>query len=102
MVLCQLIVIKVNMASASGNVSSNRCKILIIGAGMAGLSAASHLVKNGVTDFKILEAKNRIGGRIVSINTGRHNLTNVFILFMMLPAVHCCLTNFAVLSASSL
>jgi len=52
------------MAYASENLSSNRCKILIIGAGMAGLSAASHLVKNGVTDFKILEARNRIGGRI--------------------------------------
>jgi len=64
----------VNMASASGTVQSNRCKILIIGAGMAGLSAASHLVKNGVTDFKILEARNRIGGRIVSINTGIPNL----------------------------
>jgi monoamine oxidase len=65
---------KVNMASASGNIASNRCKILIIGAGMAGLSAASHLVKNGVTDFKILEARNRIGGRIVSTNTGIPNL----------------------------
>lgn len=99
--LCQLIIIKVNMASASENISSNRCKILIIGAGMAGLSAASHLVKNGVTDFKILEARNRIGGRIVSTNTGRHNLTSVFTLVMILPAVQCCLTNFAVLSVLS-
>jgi monoamine oxidase len=62
------------MAAGSGNSGSNRCKILIIGAGMAGLSAASHLVKNGVTDFKILEARNRIGGRIVSTNTGIPNL----------------------------
>ena len=65
---------RVKMASAIGAVQSNRCKILIIGAGMAGLSAASHLVKNGVTDFKILEARNRIGGRIVAINTGIPNL----------------------------
>ncbi|GFG38328.1 hypothetical protein Cfor_01739 [Coptotermes formosanus] len=62
------------MAAGSGNSGSNRCKILIIGAGMAGLSAASHLVKNGVTDFKILEARNRIGGRIVSTNTGSHKI----------------------------
>ncbi|XP_069679727.1 spermine oxidase [Periplaneta americana] len=62
------------MASAAENITSNRCKILIIGAGMAGLSAASHLVKNGVTDFKILEARNRIGGRIVSTNTGNHKI----------------------------
>jgi monoamine oxidase len=66
------------MASASERIYSNRCKILIIGAGMSGLSAASHLVKNGVTDFKILEARNRIGGRIVSTNTGRHNLACIF------------------------
>ena len=58
------------MASAAESFANNRCKILIIGGGMAGLSAASHLVKNGVTDFKVLEARNRIGGRIVSINTG--------------------------------
>ncbi|PSN57820.1 hypothetical protein C0J52_04398 [Blattella germanica] len=62
------------MASASGIITNNRCKILIIGGGMAGLSAASHLVKNGITDFKILEARNRIGGRIVSINTGCHKI----------------------------
>lgn len=37
---------------------------------MAGLSAANHLIKNGVTDFKILEARGRIGGRIVSIDIG--------------------------------
>ncbi|GAB0093068.1 peroxisomal N(1)-acetyl-spermine/spermidine oxidase [Sergentomyia squamirostris] len=44
------------------------CKVLIVGAGAAGLSSANHLVKNGCTDFLILEARNRIGGRIVSID----------------------------------
>lgn len=43
-------------------------KVVIIGAGMAGLSAANHLIKNGVRDFHILEARDRIGGRIVSID----------------------------------
>lgn len=51
--------------------SSNKCKVLIIGAGMAGLSAANHLIKNGLTDFKILEARSRIGGRIISIEMGQ-------------------------------
>lgn len=60
------------MASSVRDSDKNRCKIIIIGAGMAGLSAANHLIKNGITDFKILEARNRIGGRIVSINMG-HN-----------------------------
>lgn len=45
-------------------------RIVIIGAGAAGLSAANHLIKNGIDDFLILEARNRIGGRIISIDMG--------------------------------
>lgn len=52
------------------NKSIFKCKVLIIGAGMAGLSAANHLIKNGFTNFRILEARNRIGGRIISIDLG--------------------------------
>lgn len=43
-------------------------KVCIIGAGAAGLSAANSLVKNGISDFLILEARNRIGGRILSLD----------------------------------
>lgn len=50
---------------------SHKCQVLIIGAGMAGLSAAHHLVQNGLTDFKILEARSRIGGRIISIEMSK-------------------------------
>lgn len=50
---------------ASG--SNTNVKIVIIGAGMAGLSAANHLLQNGCEDFIILEARGRVGGRIVSI-----------------------------------
>lgn len=39
-------------------------KVAIIGAGIAGISAAEHLTRNGFTDFKIIEASDRIGGRI--------------------------------------
>ena len=35
--------------------------MVIIGAGIAGLSAASELFQNGVTDIVILEARDRIG-----------------------------------------
>lgn len=38
--------------------------VIIIGAGMAGLSAAKRLVQCGITNFKILEASERPGGRI--------------------------------------
>lgn len=60
--------------------TNNQHKVIIIGAGMAGLSAANHLLKNGVTDFKILEARGRIGGRIVSIDIGAQkvNIPNHF------------------------
>nr|KAG5705245.1 hypothetical protein BaRGS_011271 [Batillaria attramentaria] len=44
-------------------------KIIIIGAGIAGIAAGNKLAKQGFTNFKILEASDRIGGRIWSIIT---------------------------------
>ena len=38
----------------------------IVGAGAAGLAAASRLIRSGFFDVTILEASNRIGGRIHS------------------------------------
>lgn len=58
-----------------------KCKILIVGAGMAGLSAANHLLKNHETDFLIVEARGRIGGRIVAIKLGKF-LLNLFSNFV--------------------
>lgn len=43
-------------------------KVLIVGAGAAGLSAANSLISNGIKDILIVEARNRIGGRIISID----------------------------------
>ena len=40
-------------------------EILIIGAGLAGLTAAYHLEKKSIP-FKIIEARNRVGGRILT------------------------------------
>jgi len=40
-------------------------KVIIIGAGFAGLAAAKYLHKKGI-DFVILEARNRISGRVFS------------------------------------
>ena len=48
----------------------NYHQFLIIGGGIAGLSAASHLAKNGFRDFKLLEARNRLGGRIATMQIG--------------------------------
>ncbi len=41
-------------------------KVIVIGAGIAGLSASAKLAENGV-DFLVLEGSNRVGGRINTI-----------------------------------
>nr|XP_021181685.2 peroxisomal N(1)-acetyl-spermine/spermidine oxidase [Helicoverpa armigera] len=60
--------------NSSKKCDTNKCNILIIGAGMAGLSAANYLHKNGMEDFIILEARKRIGGRIISIPMKNQNV----------------------------
>ncbi|OAY44821.1 polyamine oxidase 1 isoform X1 [Manihot esculenta] len=44
--------------------SPSRSSVIIIGAGISGLSAAKVLAENGIEDLVILEATDRIGGRI--------------------------------------
>ncbi|ETN67118.1 peroxisomal n1-acetyl-spermine/spermidine oxidase [Anopheles darlingi] len=62
-------------AAAAGETAQRRKhKVIIVGAGMAGLSSANHLSKNGCTDFLILEGRNRVGGRIVSIDMGSQKI----------------------------
>lgn len=65
------------MASADAEIGCKKCKIIIVGAGMAGLSAANHLIKNGCSDFIVLEGRKRIGGRIVSIKVGKLTLVRL-------------------------
>ena len=50
--------------------TDNYHQVLIIGGGISGLSAASHLAKNGFKDFRLLEARNRLGGRIATMQIG--------------------------------
>ncbi|XP_055534171.1 spermine oxidase-like [Wyeomyia smithii] len=49
-------------------------KILIIGAGAAGIAAATRLYESGFRNLTILEAENRIGGRIHTIPYGNNVL----------------------------
>ena len=58
--------------------SEEYSRYLIIGGGISGLSAASHLAQNGIHDFKLLEARNRLGGRIITVQIG-----NVVILSIL-------------------
>ncbi|XP_062559761.1 spermine oxidase-like [Armigeres subalbatus] len=45
-------------------------RIVIIGAGAAGIASATRLIEKGYTNLTILEAENRIGGRIHTIPFG--------------------------------
>ncbi|XP_055531185.1 spermine oxidase-like [Wyeomyia smithii] len=47
-------------------------RILIIGAGSAGIAAASRLLQRGFKNVQILEASGRIGGRIRTVPLGQH------------------------------
>ncbi|XP_066283771.1 uncharacterized protein [Branchiostoma lanceolatum] len=47
-----------------------KTKVLVLGAGMAGVSAARSLNQSGLTDFIILEGTGRIGGRVWSVQFG--------------------------------
>ncbi|XP_013411818.1 spermine oxidase [Lingula anatina] len=47
-------------------------RIVIVGAGVAGISAARELKKRGFRDVKILEASNRVGGRVLTKQYGPH------------------------------
>lgn len=50
---------------------SKKTKIIIIGAGPSGIAAACKLLEKGINDLVILEANNRIGGRICTLNFGK-------------------------------
>ena len=53
-----------SIGERGGTCESPDADVLIMGAGMAGISAAKTLYDNGVRNFLILEGTNRIGGRI--------------------------------------
>lgn len=53
---------------------SSQLKVVIIGAGIAGLSAASKLHKSGKFDVCVLEARERVGGRIHTGKVGENTV----------------------------
>lgn len=48
-----------------------RARVLVIGAGLAGLRTADLLVRRGVDDVVVVEARDRVGGRTLSRAIGR-------------------------------
>ena len=53
--------------SLSSPVKVNKTKVLILGAGLSGITAAKTLLDKNITDFLILEGKNYTGGRIHAV-----------------------------------
>uniref|UniRef100_A0AAR5PBI1 Amine oxidase domain-containing protein n=1 Tax=Dendroctonus ponderosae TaxID=77166 RepID=A0AAR5PBI1_DENPD len=49
---------------------SRRHKVVIVGAGIAGLAAATKLLENKIDDFLLLEAQEEAGGRIKTVQIG--------------------------------
>lgn len=62
------------LVTASGQVGLPRHDpmVVIVGGGIAGVSAARHLINRGVQQVLILEAKDRLGGRIHTVTGGKH------------------------------
>ncbi|XP_074317898.1 polyamine oxidase 1-like [Silene latifolia] len=54
--------------------SAKPASVIIVGAGMSGISAAKQLQDAGINDFVILEATDRIGGRIHKVEFGGHTV----------------------------
>lgn len=61
------------MANAGSSMNSNP-KIVIIGAGIAGLAAGEFLSRKGFKNFTILEAMDRTGGRIYTLDIGEYSI----------------------------
>lgn len=60
--LCVLLVLSI--FHATGNELPKESKIVIIGAGAAGMSALVSLLEKGYTNVRLYEAQDYIGGRI--------------------------------------
>ena len=50
--------------------TSTDVDVLILGAGMSGVTAGNHLHNNGIENFLILEAQDYIGGRVKQFYIG--------------------------------
>ncbi|XP_074317897.1 polyamine oxidase 1-like [Silene latifolia] len=69
MMMLVLLLLSVALVTGATPVS-----VIIVGAGMSGISAAKQLHDRGIHDFLILEATDRIGGRIHKTQFGSHTV----------------------------
>ena len=66
-----------------------RCSVLVVGAGLAGLSAAYHLRQSGLTDIIVIEAEDRPGGWAKTDWTGDWGADRaIHVLYFRDPLMH--------------
>ena len=64
LIFALFLVLKLVSSQSEVDFSDNHAKVLILGAGSAGIKAASVLHENGMDDFLIIEGADYIGGRV--------------------------------------
>lgn len=57
---------------------TNVYDVIVIGAGVSGLSTCAQLIQNGIKNILLIEAGNRLGGRVNTISYGLNNKNNKF------------------------
>lgn len=65
-----------NLKTSPLNSFAGHTTVLILGGGMAGVAAAHTLQSQGLQDFLLLEASERLGGRMSNINFCGINLVS--------------------------
>lgn len=75
-------------------------RVVVIGAGLAGLAAAKALLEQGFTDVTVLEASSHIGGRVQSVKLGECHLSPATSKSTSHPPVHWPCPNLFILASS--
>lgn len=79
-VLAHLVAVVVSYPTTSSNDACTNTKVVILGAGMAGITAAQTLHNSSITDFIIVEYNADIGGRVTDTTFGKDPNGNPYVV----------------------
>lgn len=80
MLYCMIFLFCLISGTLSDDTKSPR--IVIVGAGASGIAAAAKLIENGLENLIILEAENRIGGRVNTVKFGEFSFNGKFVYIL--------------------